>query len=66
MRRDIRLHTKDRLYSLFFAFFIKIDHTIHCPVVCDCKRMHAKSLCARNKLRDTRSSIQQAILCVNV
>ena len=62
----IDLASQDRLDSLSFCFFIKINHTIHDTMVSDSCTVHAQFLDPCHIFLDLIGSIQQTVFCMHM
>ena len=58
---DINLAADHRPDSLFFAFFIKVDHAVHHAVIGNRQPLLSQFLRPRHQRRDPASTVQQAV-----
>ena len=65
-RRNIDFAANNRLYSLFFCRFIKVNDTVHIAMIRDCDSIHASFLCRMDEIFDAACTIQKAELRMDV
>ncbi|MPN17973.1 hypothetical protein SDC9_165331 [bioreactor metagenome] len=61
-RRHIGLHTQDGFDALLVAFFIKIDHAVHGPMIRNRQGIHFKRHGAGHQFWNPSRAVQQAVL----
>ena len=66
LRCKIRLTADDRTNSLLLCFLIKVNDTVHRPVIGDRDGIHAKLLRACDKLGNAARAVEKAVACMNV
>ena len=65
-RRDVDLASNDGLYSFFFACTVKIDHSVHCPVIRYCHACMTRCPCRFRNLRYTARTVEKAVFAVEM
>jgi len=63
---DINFAANDWFDTCFLSRYIKVNNTVHGPVVSDSKAVHTQLFGPGDKLRDTAHAIEQAIFGVDV
>src|SRR5680860_648489 len=60
--RQISLYSNNRFYPCFFTFLIKLNHTIHNPVVANSHGRRTFFFCSSNKLINFSKPVKQRIV----